>query len=143
MDDWRTREYPRFEFALRFPPVTPGGEPVELAEDRPGEALRVHLRSSGGEVYVEIMRFPPIAAEEEYRTHRLALEARFGAGAVTALGESRIGSVPAWTYAFAWPEGERSALLLRTPAATYRVIHDPRAPLSREIVATIELREGA
>jgi hypothetical protein len=127
MHDWRTFDDPRFELQFRYPAVTPGGEPIAVTEDQVGDAVRIHLRSASGEVYVELVRLPPVTAADEYRTHRPALERCFGPGAVSVLTETRVGSRPAWAYTFAWPAGERAALLLRTTTATYRAILDTLA----------------
>src|SRR5215211_5482764 len=62
----------------------------------------------------QLMRYPPMPVEHEYQTHKPYLEERFGAGAVTPLSDTEVASRPARTYAFAWPEGEREALLFRT-----------------------------
>jgi hypothetical protein len=140
-NDWLTFDDPRFEVRLRHPSVTPGGEPVERIESRPGDALRVHIRSDSREAYVELTRYPPMPAEEEYGRHKPYLEERFGAGAVTPLTKTEVASWPAQTYAFAWPGGERTVLLLRTATATYRVIANSGSPLNHQIIDTIEVRE--
>ena len=141
MNDWLTLDDPRFEVRFRYPSVTPGGEPVGITENQQDEALRVLVRSASREAYVELIRYPPMPAEQEYQTHKPYLEERFGAGAVTPLTETEVASRPAHTYAFAWPEGEREVLLLRTAAATYRVIFNSRSALNRQIINTIEILE--
>lgn len=70
------------------------------------------------------------------------LRVRFREGSVTDLTETRMDSLPAQSYTFAWPEGDRIVLLVRTATATYRVIYNPRGPLNAEILATLEMRES-
>jgi hypothetical protein len=142
-NDWRQFADPRFEVRFRYPAVTPRGEPVEATESQPGDGLRVHARSANRDVYFELTRYPPMPGEDEYRQHKPYLEGRFGEGAVTDLTETRVASRSAQTYAFAWPDGERVVLLVRTATATYRVIYNPRSPLNAAILATLEVRDQA
>jgi hypothetical protein len=141
VNDWLTFDDPRFEVRFRYPSVTPGGEQVGVTESQQGDALRNLVRSASREAYVELIRYPPMPAEQEYRTHKPYLEERFGAGAVTPLTETEVASRPAHTYAFTWPEGEREVLLFRTATATYRVIFNSRSALNRQIINTIEIVE--
>jgi hypothetical protein len=131
--DWQQAARPGFRVELSYPVVTPRGVTVERTED----ANRVHLRSPGGELYVELARFEGLAPEGEYARHRPYLEERFGEGAVTELIETSVGERPAWSYGFRWDDGERSVLLLKVGEDTYRVIHDPRSELNAEVVATL------
>ncbi len=139
MQDWRWFEDPRFAVRFRYPLTTPRGEPVAAVEEVVDDAVRIHLRSASREVYVELTRYPPTPADDEYRAHKPYLEARFGAGSVTVLTGAQLGARTVQTYAFAWPDGERVVHLVPTATATYRLIHDPRAPLNREILTTLQL----
>ena len=111
VDGWKRFDDPRFELMLRYPDPTPDGRAAQVIEHAQDDGMAVHKLSAERELYVEVARFPPIGAEEEYRRHRVKLEERFGAGAVTELRASTLGSRPAQEYVFRWPEGERTAVL--------------------------------
>jgi hypothetical protein len=144
--DWQPLAQPGFSVHLRYPAVTPRGHAVERTEERAddhrGNLERVHLRSrDGGELYVELVRFFGLTPEEEYASHRPALERGFGAGSVTALDQTSVQGRPAWTYGFRWDEGERAVLLLQVGGDTYRLIYDPRSPLNDEVVETLAISD--
>jgi hypothetical protein len=90
-------------------------------------------------VYVELVRFPELAPEDEYRAHVSFLEKRFGPGAVTELARTTVRGLQAWSYGIRWEDAERVVLLLQVDGDTYRVIHDPRSPLNAEIVESLRL----
>ena len=142
---WARFTQPGFDVTFEYPEVTPDGHDVvrteERVEDHPlaGSFERVHLSSPGGEVYLEVARFPGRTPEDEYRSHLPHLVHRFGEGAVTGLAETTAGDLTAWKYGFRWDEGERSVLLFQVAQDTYRVIHDPRSELNARIVGTFRV----
>jgi hypothetical protein len=96
-------EFSRTAFKLRFlyPPVTPGGRPVEITEERHDGAHRVHLTArEGGEIYLEFLRLPDLQPPDEYARHRAYLVGRFGPEAVSQLTETSLQG---------WPGPTRSA----------------------------------
>jgi hypothetical protein len=137
---WRTFDDERFELRLRYPDPTPEGRAVTVSEGGYTEGLRMHFASAQRELYVEVVRFSPMAHEDEYRRHRAYLEGRFGERAVTKLAEATLAGRPAHTYAFSWPEGRRVALLLSTAAWTYRVIYNPDSELNARVIETFEVK---
>jgi hypothetical protein len=132
---------PSFRVTLDFPSVTPQGHAVEqVPVERPLGGRGIHATSPGSaELYVELVRFQDLAPEDEYLSHKSFLEQRFGTGAVTELAQTTLQGLSAWSYGFRWEDGERSVLLLRVDDDTYRVIHDPRAPLNADVVATLRV----
>src|SRR5205823_4601694 len=92
LDGWKLFDDPRFELTLRYPDPTPQGRPAQVFEHPQDDGMAVHILSAERELYVEVARFPPIGADEEYRRHRVTLEERFGTGAVTPLRAATLGS---------------------------------------------------
>jgi hypothetical protein len=138
--DWLQAAVPGFRVDLAYPPVTPQGHAAKREEVERGGAVGVHLTSPGSrELYVELVRFPGLTAEDEYARHKPYLELRFGEGAVSELTETRFGERRAWSYTFRWDEGERVVLLIQAGDDTYRVIHDPRSDLNARVVATMRV----
>jgi hypothetical protein len=137
--DWRALDDPRFELRLRYPDPTPQGRAVHRDEGMQGDALRLHLYSAERELYVELMRFPLMPDDEEYRTHRDALSARFGEGSVSDLCAAIVAGRAGHGYGFRWKEGEREALLVSTASHTYRIIYNSASLLNTQVVATLEL----
>jgi len=70
----------------------------------------------------------------------LKLEERFGAGAVSSLRSSTLGSQPAQEYVFTWPEGERMAVLASTDEWTYRLIYNSASPPNSRVLETVAWR---
>ena len=139
---WQRFEHPAFGLTFCYPDPTPQGHPVERHErrfrDHRGDADLFHLSSpASGELYVEIGVFRGITPEQEYANHKPHLQDRFGAEAVTALTETRVGDRPASTYGIRWKDSERTVLLLQAGADTYRLIYDPRSPLNEQVVETV------
>jgi hypothetical protein len=135
-------EFSRTAFKLRFlyPPVTPGGRPVEITEERHDGAHRVHLTArEGGEIYLEFFRLPDLQPPDEYARHRAYLVGRFGPEAVSQLTETSLQGWPAWSYAFRGNGIERAVLSLQVGRDTYRIISDPRARLNDDIIATVSI----
>ena len=141
MQDWKTFDDPRFELTFRYPDPTPEGREVRRIEgETDGGGLRVHHLTAERELYVEVVRFPPLAAEDEYERHKRYLEQRFGAEALGELLPATLADRPAQSYAFSWPEGQRVAVVLRTDSWTYRVIYNSASPLNERVLATFELK---
>jgi hypothetical protein len=143
LDGWKAFDDPRFELRLRYPDPTPDGRAAQVIEHPQDDGMAVHILSAERELYVEVARFPPIGAEEEYRRHRVRLEERFGADAVTPLRAATLGSRPAHEYVFTWAEGERTAVLASTASWTYRVIYNSASPLNARVLGTVEWRNAA
>jgi hypothetical protein len=142
MPDWQTFARPGFRLRFSYPTVTPQGRTVARTEDERDGSVRVHLTTHDKqELYFEMTCFPNLSPREEYGRHQPSLEQRFGTGATTALTETTLGSWPAWAYAFRWDQGERSVILLPLDHDTYRILFDPRSPLSSQVIATITLVE--
>ena len=145
MDDlssWERLTRPGFAFELRYPRVTPQGQAVERTEeqarDHRGDLERVHVASADrSELYVELARFRNLAPEDEYRSHRRALEHQFGAGSVSDLAATTVLDLPASTYSITWPDHERTVLMVQLGADTYRVIFNPRSALNHRVLETL------
>jgi hypothetical protein len=122
--------------------VTPQGRPVEITEDEHDGANRVHLTAlEGGEVYLELVRFPDLQPPEEYARHRAYLVGRFGPEAVSELTPSTLRGRPAFTYTFRGNGLERAVLSFPVGRDTYRIVSDPRARLNDDIIATVSIDE--
>ena len=67
---WLEFSRPALELRFLYPAVTPRGRPVEVEEEERDGAHRVHLSAEGGEVYVELFRFPDLEPAEEDARHR-------------------------------------------------------------------------
>src|SRR5207302_289287 len=141
-DGWKLFDDPRFELTVRYPDPTPEGRAAQVIEHAQDDGMAVHILSAERELYVEVARFPPIGAEEEYRRHRVKLEERFGAGTVTELRASTLGSRPAQEYVVRWAEGERTAALASTESWTYRLIYNSASALNARVLETVEWRGG-
>src|SRR5947209_14724060 len=128
VDGWKLFDDPRFELMLRYPDPTPEGRAAQVIEHAQDDGMAVHILSAERELYVEVSRFPPFGEEEEYRRHRVKLEERFGAGAVSELRASTLGGGAAQEYVFRWAEGERTAVLASTGSWTYRGICNSASP---------------
>ena len=139
---WQQFAHPAFRLRFSYPTVTPQGRVVDRADDQRDDTVRVHLTARDSqELYVEVSHFPNLSPQQEYTRHRAYLEQRFGAGAITDLTEASLGRWPAWAYAFHWDQGERSVLLLPMDGDTYRIIYDPRSPLTTQVLATVAIVE--
>jgi hypothetical protein len=143
--EWQTVTFAGSEVAFSYPAVTPQGQTVERvveqARDHRGDIERMHLSSPDKhELYVEVIRFRDLSAQEEYERHRSHLEQRLGEGSVTPLNETTFGERPAWTYGFRWDDGERSVLSLEVDGDTYRILWNPRSELNSKVVATMVVR---
>ena len=78
-DEWPELRRADLRLSFRHPAVTPEGQLVEIAEDFPRDAHRVHLTARNpGEIYLELFRMPGLSAADEYAQHREYLEGRFG-----------------------------------------------------------------
>jgi hypothetical protein len=137
---WLEFRRPAFKLRFLYPPVTPGGRPVELTEEQRDGAHRVHLTArEGGEIYLEFLRLPDLQPPDEYAGHRSYLVGRFGPEAVSELTETSLRGWPAWSYAFRGNGIERAVLSLQVGRDTYRIISDPRARLNDDIIATVSI----
>src|SRR2546430_7589333 len=110
VDGWKLFDDPRFELSLRYPDPTPEGRAAQVIEHAQDDGMAVHILSAERELYVELSRFPPIGADEEYWRHRVKLEERVGAGAVTALSASMLGGRAGQGDGVTWAEGGRAAV---------------------------------
>lgn len=136
---WHAFDDPRIELSFRYPDPTPGGQAVRKIDAERDGALIVHYLTEDRELYFELRRYPRLTAHEEYGRHRVYLEDRFGAGAVSPLTETTLAGRPSHTYSFRWPEGERVSIVLSTGAATYRIIYNSASSLNAEVLATVEI----
>lgn len=137
---WLEFSRPAFKLRFLYPPVTPGGRPVEITEEQHDDAHRVHLTArEGGEIYLEFFRLPDLQPPDEYAGHRAYLVGRFGSEAVSQLTETSLRGWPAWSYAFRGNGIERAVLSLHVGRDTYRIISDPRARLNDDIIATVSI----
>jgi hypothetical protein len=67
---WLEFSRPAFKLRLLYPPVTPGGRPVDITEEQHDGAHRVHLTArEGGEIYLEFFRLPDLQPPDEYAGH--------------------------------------------------------------------------
>jgi hypothetical protein len=137
---WQLLEDGRFELRLRYPAVTPGGRTARIVSGDYDGAPRIQALSGERELYVEVVRFPRMAAGEEHTRHRAYLERRFGAGSVSELRETTLAARPAHEYEFRWPEGQRVAVIVSSERWTYRIIYNSASPLNLEVLATVELQ---
>jgi hypothetical protein len=72
--EWLEFSRPAFKLRFLYPPVTPGGRPVEITEEQHHGAHRVHLTAGeSGEIYLEFFRFPDLQPPDEYARHRAYL----------------------------------------------------------------------
>ena len=139
-DEWLELRRADLRLSFRHPAVTPGGQPVEIAEEFPGDAHRVHLTAPvPGEIYLELFRMPGLSAADEYARHRAYLEGRFGPGSVSEPVDSDLAGRPARAYVFGSSDLRREARSLEVDADLYRVIIDPGIPLNHQIVATMRV----
>jgi hypothetical protein len=147
MDDisgWERLWRPGFAVELRYPEPTPQGQEVERTEERAddhrGDLERVHVMSPDRhELYVELVRFRNCTPQEEYENHSAALKRQFGDDAVSELAATTVLELRAWTYSLAWPDHDRTLLLLQIGADTYRVIYNPRSALNSQVLETLAL----
>jgi len=139
---WQLLDDARFELTFRYPDPTPRGQQAHVVPGAYGEYERIHVLSEDRELYVEVVRVPPMSAEEEYRTHAAYLGERFGPDAVGALGHTTIAGRAAQAYRFRWPEGERTAIVVSTAGATYRIIYNSASALNEDVLATLAFRAG-
>ncbi|HEY8172824.1 MAG TPA: hypothetical protein VIH21_07035 [Dehalococcoidia bacterium] len=130
----RTFEDPQFELTFSYPDPTPGGQGVTLDGGPYRGGLRAHLRTVDRELYIEVVRFPLMAPDDEYAAHRAGLEKQFGAGSVSELRAAEFARRQARAYTFAWPEGRREAIFFSTPGWSYRVIYNPASPLNASVL---------
>ncbi|HEX5027171.1 MAG TPA: hypothetical protein VFV56_00010 [Gaiellaceae bacterium] len=139
-DEWPELRRADLRLSFRHPAMTPGGQLVEIAEEFPGDAHRVHVTAPvPGEIYLELFRMPGLSAADEYTRHRSYLEGRFGPGSVGEPVESDLAGRPARSYVFGSDDLRREARSLEVDEDLYRVIIDPRIPLNHEIVATMRV----
>jgi hypothetical protein len=142
MERWVLFSDPNFQLRFSYPAPTPQGHPVEKLEDRRDDAVRVHLSSEGSqELYFEVVRFRDLAPQAEYERHKVALGQRSDGVTITELSETRLNSLPAYTYSFKWPHRQRAAILIPKDQDTYRVIYDPLSPLNADILSSVALVE--
>jgi hypothetical protein len=134
---WRTLSDPGLGLELAYPTVGGSGHPVVVRSEPTERGRRIHLTTADGAVYVELVRFRGLTAAEEYDGHRQALEARFGAGAVSDLAEADLNGMTALGYGFAGDGIERTVLLLPVAGDTCRIVVDPRSTLTARILATV------
>jgi hypothetical protein len=139
MSTWQRYDHPSIALRFKFPRRGTDGEPVvRLETEKPG-LFRVHiLASKSREVYFEVSKFSSLDAESEYRQHIRSLSEQFHTIAVTELIERVFTSLPAHEYSFEWESGIRTVILVEASNATYRILYDPRYPLNREILSTVE-----
>jgi hypothetical protein len=139
---WLEFSRPAFRLRFLYPEVTPQGRPVDITEEEHDGVHRVHLTArEGGELYLEVIRFPHLRPAEEYARHRAYLADRFGPEAVSEPTETSLRSAPAWSYGFRGKELERAVLSLQVGRDTYRIVSDPRAALNDEIIATVRIEQ--
>jgi len=139
-DEWPELRRADLRLSFRHPAVTPGGQPVEISEEFPRDAHRVHLTAPiPGEIYLELFRMPGLTSADEYARHREYLEGRFGSGSVSEPVDSDLAGLPARSYVFGSDDMRRETRSLEVDDDLYRVIIDPRIPLNHEILATMRV----
>ncbi len=146
MAQWHVFTDPRFELRFSYPDPTPLGHAVERTEGQRDGVLRVHFRSRGSrELYWEISKFPGLSPAQEYERHKPVLERQFAGSnfAITDLREGAIAGRLASTYTFTWRDGERIVLLVAIARSTYRILYDPHASLSAQVLATVAFTDTA
>lgn len=132
------------EFALQFkhPIVTGQGKPVDRIESQTESMHRVHFITRGSrELYFEVTKYPALPAQLEYRQHRQNLENRFGEFSISDLKEITWKTLSAYEYTFEWDTGIRTVFLVERKDGTYRILFDPRSPLSLQVLSTLEWAE--
>lgn len=138
MNEWRQFEDPAFDLVFDYPEETAQGNPVERAERRDDKMLRVHFTSRDSQaLYFEVTKYPDLPPLEEYRRHRKDLQKRFDDLRITDIQDIDWKSLPAYEYAFEWPEGRRSVLLFERNRVTYRILYDPRSLLNLQVLDTL------
>ena len=139
-DEWPELRRADLRLSFRHPAVTPDGQLVEIVEEFPRDAHRVHLIAPNpGEIYLELFRMPGLSAVDEYAQHREYLEGRFGPGSVSEPVDSDLAGLPARSYVFGSNDVRRETRSLEIDDDLYRVIIDPRIPLNHEILATMRV----
>ncbi len=127
------------EFGLKFtyPETTPRGHPIEFDD------IKIHVQSKGSrELYFEITRHLNVTAKEIYEREKEFVTKQLGAK-VSELKDSTFASHVALEYNFTWTENnlekKRNLFFIHKGEALYRIIYDPQAPLSLEVLETLEL----
>ena len=101
--------------------------------------FRVHiLAPKSREVYFEVSKYGSLNAQSEYQQHIRDLQRQFHALVVTELIETLCASLPAFEYTFEWDQGARTVVLVEREDAVYRLLYDPRSPVNRQILTTVE-----
>jgi hypothetical protein len=81
---WTRFTRPGFLLAFSYPDLTPDGQAVVRDEQSFRGYARVHLSSRDRrELYLEVVRFHDLTAQDEYRQHKPYLEERFGVDSVS------------------------------------------------------------
>jgi len=67
-DEWPELRRADLRLSFRHPAVTPDGQLVEIVEEFPRDAHRVHLIAPNpGEIYLELFRMPGLSAQLKER----------------------------------------------------------------------------
>ena len=132
-ENWQTFELPGFGLRFQYPPTTPTGHAVAMDE------VRVHVRSrESAEVYFEASGHLHGSVERIYEQEKSFVAGQLG-GDVGPLRAATLGGHPAHEYSFRWTQGERAVILVEQGPYVYRFIYDPKSPLNRQVLGTIEL----
>jgi hypothetical protein len=117
--------------SLRFPRRGPAGDPVVIDD------VRIHIRSLASDtVYFEVSRHRGLNAAQLHAREKRGIEAT-SERKVSDLSAT-FGGRPAWVYRISWSQGEREVALVEHHGYIYRILHNPRSELSRDVVATVE-----
>jgi hypothetical protein len=141
MQDWQHFTDSRFILSFQYPPVTPQGRLVEIAERQEQDIIRIHFTSKDSrEVYFEISKYDFLSPPTEYQRHKENLEKRGEGFVVSDLKEIRWMSQPAFEYSLKWSRGTRTIIMIEADSATYRALYDPFSPLNLQILSTLRWR---
>lgn len=131
---WQTFADPKFDLTFQYPAATPEGDVVEMDE------IRVHFQSKPNRgFYLEIARYLQTLPQTIYKRECAFLVERFPGVSISELQASAIAGYPAFEFSFRWSEGERTVVLFEKQNMLYRVIYDPRQPLTVQAVATLRI----
>jgi hypothetical protein len=113
---------------------------VDVRETDQADFLRVHLVSNDSqEIYFEVTLYSDLPAQAGYAELEAALKSRFGKDvSISELQNATLAALPVLECAFRWPQGERRVIFVQRGKALYRLLYNPRSPLNKQILATVE-----
>jgi hypothetical protein len=133
--EWRTFSDPRFAVTFRHPDATPGGHPIEWANEAHDNLTTVRLTANDRrDAYFEVTRFADDSAVERQR----ALRANPGELVLGEPREATLAGQPAIAFSIRRGELQREAYLVQRGADFYRITFDPRISFNHELLATLQ-----